>query len=195
MFRALTHRTLRWRSLSGFGQGDGLCHVEIDGRKGNIVAEGMAIGEIESRSYAARFSSLVCDLQWQTRRLLLETTDSRSLEMISDGLGNWVDGQGNRLPSLGGCIDIDLQASPLTNTLPIRRLRIDRATGAVELSMAYIPFDSFEPYAHTQRYTCLEDDRRYLYESADGSFSAELAVDEDGLVLDYPQLFERVPTN
>jgi hypothetical protein len=36
-------------------------------------------------------------------------------------------------------------------------------------------------------------ERLYLFESLDGSgFKAELPVDEDGFVLDYPQLFQRV---
>jgi hypothetical protein len=46
-----------------------------------------------------------------------------------------------------------------------------------------------------QAYTRLAD-QRYRYESLDGSgFSAELAVDADGLVLDYPGLFRRVPVS
>ena len=36
-------------------------------------------------------------------------------------------------------------------------------------------------------------DRRYLFESLDGDgFHAELSLDDDGLVLDYPDLFQRV---
>jgi hypothetical protein len=43
-----------------------------------------------------------------------------------------------------------------------------------------------------QAYTQLAD-RLYLFESLVGSgFSAELPVDEDGIVLDYPGLFRRV---
>ncbi len=44
-----------------------------------------------------------------------------------------------------------------------------------------------------QAYTRLAD-RLYLFESLDGSnFQAELPVDEDGIVLDYLDLFRRVP--
>ena len=42
-------------------------------------------------------------------------------------------------------------------------------------------------------YTRLAD-RLYLFENLDGSdFRAELAVDADGVVLDYPDLFRRLP--
>lgn len=46
-----------------------------------------------------------------------------------------------------------------------------------------------------QRYTCLEsgpDGGRYLYESVTSGFKAELTVDVDGLILDYPGVWERV---
>jgi hypothetical protein len=43
-----------------------------------------------------------------------------------------------------------------------------------------------------QAYTRLGE-RLYLFQNLDGSgFSAELPVDEDGIVLDYPALFRRV---
>ena len=46
-----------------------------------------------------------------------------------------------------------------------------------------------------QAYTRLGE-RLYLFENLDGGgFSAELPVDEDGIVLDYPALFRRVSRN
>jgi hypothetical protein len=38
----------------------------------------------------------------------------------------------------------------------------------------------------------LRQGRLFLYEAADASFKALLPIDEDGLVLDYPELFERI---
>jgi hypothetical protein len=38
-------------------------------------------------------------------------------------------------------------------------------------------------------------DRLYLFESLDGSgFRAELPVDDEGIVMDYPDLFRRIRT-
>ena len=42
-----------------------------------------------------------------------------------------------------------------------------------------------------QFYTRLADDR-YLYEGVVRDFKAELLIDEDGLVIDYPGIFARV---
>jgi len=58
--------------------------------------------------------------------------------------------------------------------------------------MVYIPFDTLEPFVDGQLYTCLVPASHYLYEAEDGAFSAELPVDEDGLVTDYPTLFKRL---
>jgi hypothetical protein len=52
------------------------------------------------------------------------------------------------------------------------------------------PSLSVEPKA--QAYTRVARDR-YLFESLDGDdFRTELLVDEDGIVIDYPELFRRV---
>ncbi len=54
------------------------------------------------------------------------------------------------------------------------------------------PFDSFEPTVDGQHYTCLKDGKLYRYEAEDRSFTADLPVDADGLVIDYPTLFQRL---
>jgi hypothetical protein len=46
--------------------------------------------------------------------------------------------------------------------------------------------------ARDQRYTALDGAKHYRFESLDDGFTAELPVDEDGFVLDYPGLFRRL---
>jgi hypothetical protein len=58
--------------------------------------------------------------------------------------------------------------------------------------MLYVPFATFEPAVDGQRYRCLKPGL-YRYEAVDRTFTANLTVDEDGLVIDYPTLFHRVP--
>jgi hypothetical protein len=82
-----------------------------------------------------------------------------------------------------------LSGTPLTNTLPIRRLQVG-GEGAV-IEALYVPFDDFEPIRDLQRYICVEEGRLYRYEAVDGGFSAEIEVDDQGLVLSYPPLFAR----
>ncbi|HEV3077650.1 MAG TPA: putative glycolipid-binding domain-containing protein [Thermoanaerobaculia bacterium] len=94
------------------------------------------------------------------------------------------------IPAVAGCLDVDLAFTPATNILPLRRLRL--AVGeSREMTAAWVRFPelSVEPLA--QRYTRL-DERRVRYESRGGAFTAELEVDELGLVVSYPPLWERV---
>lgn len=94
------------------------------------------------------------------------------------------------VPAVAGCLDVDLAFTPATNILPLRRLGL--AVGdSREMTAAWVRFPdlSVEPLA--QRYTRL-DERRVRYESRGGAFTAELEVDELGLVVRYPPLWERV---
>jgi hypothetical protein len=59
--------------------------------------------------------------------------------------------------------------------------------------MVYVTVPGLRPEPDHQRYVCLGVDvggGLYRYESA--GFAADLSVDADGLVLDYPGLFRRV---
>ena len=58
-------------------------------------------------------------------------------------------------------------------------------------------FDGTElhPWPEPQRYACLEKEGGgglYRFEILDGGFTADLPVDSDDLVLDYPGLFRRI---
>ena len=119
----------------------------------------------------------------------LERTDGKLLELFSDGAGNWSDDRAEPLPDLHGCIDIDISASPLTNSLPLWRCDwvIDQPQ---RFSMSWINADTMTVRRHEQIYTRL-DDSHFRYQSADGSFERIIEVDADGLVLDYPGLFCR----
>ena len=118
-------------------------------------------------------------------------SDGRSLVLQSDGQGNWTDGRGASLPDLIGCIDADVSATPLTNTLPIRRLGL--AVGERRrIRVVYIAVPALTACVVEQAYTCVEVDHLYQYEGIDGLSSTELKIDRHGLVLDYPSLFKRL---
>jgi uncharacterized protein len=185
-FPALTSATARWRPVSG----PGLEHLDLRRDGDNVIADGVIVGGRDAKPYGVHYR-IVCDAGWRTRRLHIHTTTGLSLDLAADGNARWSDNEGKRLPQLDGCIDVDLAGSPFTNTLPIRRLELKPEDGASELSMVYIPFGTFEPTVDGQRYRCLEADALYRYEAADRSFTADLPVDRDGLVIDYPSLFVR----
>ncbi len=94
-------------------------------------------------------------------------------------------------PALRGCIDVDIQATPITNTLPIRRLDL-KAGESMEIRLCYISMPDLIVSAASQRYTALDPGSLYRFESLEDGFTADLPVDQDGFVLDYPGLFKRL---
>lgn len=88
---------------------------------------------------------------------------------------------------LFGAYDVDLTGSPLTNTLPIRRLGLATAEAGVahRVSVAWVLLPSLEVIQADQIYTALGDGRVRF---ANETFSADLSVDAEGFVSDYPGL-------
>lgn len=142
--------------------------------------------------------TLECDSQWRVRRLELNATSDvsgvRGLTLLADGDGNWQNGESKPLTDLHGCIDVDIMFTPLTNTLPIRRLALTSGESR-EISVVYVSVPDVAIRSFRQRYTRLdaaEGQRRYRYKSLESGFTADLAVDSDGFVIDYPTIWRRV---
>ena len=92
------------------------------------------------------------------------------------------------VPTVRGAVDLDLNFSPSTNLLPIRRLNL--AVGeeaAVRAAWLRFPSFVFEPLEQTYKRI---DATTYRYASAGGRFTADLTVNDAGLVTFYPGLAE-----
>ena len=107
---------------------------------------------------------------------LLETGAGARVRLDSDGRGHWRR-DGCDCASLDGCIDIDVEATPFTNTLPIRRLGLATGEGRV-VRLAYVRIPSLEVVPRSQRYTAVDAARLYRFESLEHSFTADLPLDE-----------------
>lgn len=129
---------------------------------------------------------------WQVRQFLLfRDLDEPDLWLATDGGGRWGEMNGAHRTELDGCYDIDLACTPFTNTLPIRRLPLQEGHTA-ELPVVVVDPETLEVRKVVQRYTRLAS-HRWRYENVETHFTADLDVDEFGLVLDYPSLFRRLP--
>jgi hypothetical protein len=91
-------------------------------------------------------------------------------------------------PAVAGCIDLDLNFSPSTNLLPIRRLNLAVAEEA-EVKAAWLRFPTFELEPLFQIYRRI-DESTYRYESGGGTFVADLEVDGVGFVTNYPGIWQ-----
>jgi hypothetical protein len=137
---------------------------------------------------------LAWDPEWRLREANLVVVTSgrtQTLGLRANGVGKWTYADGKPFAELDGCIDIDIWPTPFTNSFPMRR--IPMATGSRhEFRMAWIDATTLTVVAQPQAYTRLEE-RLYRFENLDGSnFQADLRVDADGFVLDYPEFFERI---
>ncbi len=132
---------------------------------------------------------LQCDSQWQTMSGKVSGWVAEELievEIRVDSNRRWML-NGHESPEVAGCIDLDLNFSPSTNLLPIRRL--DLAVGQeAKVRAAWLRFPSFKLELLDQIYHRVETSK-YRYESAGGSFVAELDVDDAGFVTHYPNLW------
>lgn len=178
-----------WESLDEAG----FEHVRVDdSHPGWTVYDSMIVrahdGEIRRGGY-----TLIVDKAWNVLeiRIMAETEPGSMIaqHLLADGNGNWTDAEERVIPSLRGCIDVDIAWTPLTNTLPLRR--VDLAVGEPqEIDVVYFSMPDLGISRVRQRYTRL-DDRRVRYEGLDSGFTVDLTIDDEGFVVEYPGRFAR----
>lgn len=133
-----------------------------------------------------------CDRDWATRsvRIALDQgSASRELRLLVDDERRWWT-DGKELTEVAGCVDVDISLSPSTNTLPIRRLALAHGEGS-DVVAAWIRFPDLAIERLPQRYV-RTGGNLYRYASDGGAFTADIEVDEFGLVVRYPPAWERV---
>lgn len=156
---------------------------QVDERADGVRVTSTVEGEQGTCSY-----ELHADADWQFEDLTVWMAGRRIDVVRQDG--TWVV-DGRARGDLAEAYEIDLSVSPLSNTLPIRRLRLEVGQSA-DITTAYITVPALEVGTDPQRYTRLSE-HEYLYESRDSDFRRTILVDGAGLVIDYPGLFERNP--
>ena len=146
--------------------------------------------------------------RYVTRELELTATSEgwrRHLLLRHDGAGGWsaeVEDDGavpggpweGELPDLSEALDIDIENSPLTNTMPILREGFGEG-GEGELTMAFVLTPTLRVDASRQGYQHLsrsDTGSVVRYRSLASDFQADLELDEAGLLVSYPRLARRV---
>lgn len=105
--------------------------------------------------------------------------------------GSWIV-DGVRRADLDGAEEPDLSVTPFCNTLPIRRMPA-AAGESFTLDTCFVDGATLAVSRSRQRYDWLGPDRlRYVDLGLSTGFTADLQVDDRGLVLRYEHLFERV---
>ncbi len=134
--------------------------------------------------------AVVCDSNWQTLsgKVTGWVEDKIiAIDLSVDSARRWRL-NGADCPAATGCVDLDLNFSPSTNLLPIRRLNLAIGQEA-QVQAAWLRFPGFTLEPLPQIYRRLAE-TTYRYESAGGKFVAELQVNLAGFVTLYPRFWE-----
>ena len=161
---------------------------------GGTCLEGTTAAVEDAQTWIVTYR-IELDAAWFTRRARITARTASGLRETAldcDEAGRWhVDG--HPAAHLDGCLDVDLESSALTNTLPVHRLEL--AAGArAETPAAYVRALDLSVERLEQAYARLPDEagrHRYLYAAPAFGFTCTLSYDESGLVLDYPGIAVR----
>jgi hypothetical protein len=150
--------------------------------------EGTAVFSHDHRPCLLSYE-VVCDPSWNT--LIAKVSGwvanaAVNIDLFVDRDHRWRL-NGVEYPAVAGCIDLDLNFSPSTNLLPIRRLDLPVAKEA-QVKAAWLRFPNFELEPLSQIYTRI-DESTYRYESGDGGFVADLNINSVGFVTNYATLW------
>lgn len=139
----------------------------------------------EGVHYVIRLSAL-----WHVRQFLLfRDLAEPDLWLGTDGHGRWGELNGAHRPDLDGAIDIALDITPFTHTLPIRRLPLQVGDGA-ELRVLRVDVDTLGVVPESVVYERVGVDRwRYIRHDV----AVEFTVDAHGVPLDLDGRFRRLP--
>jgi hypothetical protein len=167
--------------------------VQLSGNRikayGRIVSAAAGSTPAFSASY-----DLVTDEAGVTNRLSLTVTMAereRQLSIARDEENMWMvqdhSGETSRA-TFDGAQDVDVVFSPFFNALPIRRTGLHRRAESVTLPVAYVWLPDLTVKAATLSYSSADDGIKLHSPVADTT----ITVDEDGFIIDYPGLAERI---
>jgi hypothetical protein len=183
----MTSQVLIWRRLDV----PGLERLELETHDGEVTATGTTmLGVGGSLRVIHRWE---LDGDWRAQCVLVERwnkTGYQNVRLERSGGGWRVDG--SRRPELDGADEPDLSVTPFCNTLPIRRISASVGS-SLTLDTAYIDAETLAVSRSRQRYERRGPGHfRYFDLGFARGFESDLLVDDQGLVLRYENLFERI---
>jgi len=103
-------------------------------------------------------------------------------------------GQGAKRTDFDGAVDVDVAKCVLFNALPVRRLGLHHGAGEHDLAMVYVSLPDLSVELARQRYRSGDPDGSgpSVVTFSWNEFTAELTVDDEGLVVEYPGLARRI---
>ncbi|OSC26405.1 hypothetical protein B8W69_16560 [Mycobacterium vulneris] len=168
--------------------------VQVSGNR--IKANGRIIAAATDTHPAfGAYYDLLTDEAGATRRLGMTVTlaeRERVFSFARDEENMWLvtDHQGERRAAYNGALDVDVEFSPFFNALPIRRLGLYERAASVTLPVVYVNLPDMSIAADTVSYSSTGslDEIKLRSPISDTTVS----VDDEGFIVDYPGLAERI---
>ncbi len=156
-----------------------------------IVLRGHVVTRLEGKALAVSYV-VKCEDSDVTKSVNLSCrmdgkANDLSIHRTSDG--QWYYNQ-TKMSQFLGCTDIDLEFTPSTNTIPIRRFHLMPGESKT-LTAVWLRLPDLSCSLLTQKYTCI-DTGIYLYESVQSGYQARIMVDSDTAVIDYQGEWVRI---
>ncbi|MDT5074208.1 MAG: uncharacterized protein QOH82_3528 [Mycobacterium sp.] len=171
--------------------------VQLSGNRikayGRIVAAATASHPAFSASY-----DLVTDDSGATKRLSLTVTlaeRERQLNIARDEENMWLvqdkQNQATRAP-YDGALDVDVIFSPFFNALPIRRTSLYQQAQSISLPVVYVRLPELTVEAVNINYSSEAPNAGAGIKLRSPVAATTITVDDEGFILDYPGLAERI---
>ena len=151
--------------------------------------EGTTTGFQDGAAWVVSYD-IELDQLWKTRRVRITSRAAlASIEQYaeSDGEGHWLI-DGDEAANLDGCFVIDLEASAMTNALPVHRLSLAAGESAAAPA-AYVRLTDRKIERLDQFYARLDDQDdgpSFDYQAPAFDLRCRITYDRAGLVLEYP---------
>ena len=185
---------LTWRSQDGTQMES--ARVQLAG--GRIKAHGriVAAATPEHPAFSASYD-LVTDDNGATNRLSLNVSlaeRERQMSIARDEENMWLitDHEGESREAYHGALDVDMVLSPFFNALPIRRTGLQHTTETVTLPVVYVYLPDLTVTAAEISYTGYGPDSGDGIEVHSPIADTTVVVDDNGFIVDYPGLAERI---
>ncbi len=148
-----------------------------------------------AEAYSASYS-LATDDAGVVQRLTVRTIRAQGEQYVNltrSEEGIWLvervgQGAGTIRTKFSGALDVDLAFSPLFNALPVRRLGLHRTAAQHELQVVFVSLPDLVVGCGLQIYRTVVVGETTVVRFASDSLEADLTVDTDGMVLQYPGL-------
>jgi hypothetical protein len=117
-----------------------------------------------------------------------------TIQISRDEENMWLitDHEGQSRDSYEGAVDVDVVLSPFFNALPIRRVGLHRHADAVTLPLVYVNLPELTVGPATISYRSSDPESGGGIKLISPVANTTIVVDDDGFILDYPGLAERI---